>query len=105
MSWQLLRLARRCWFCPTVIESGDLARLGEHTPGVWCVACALRQLGETPPAEFRAPATPTPVPAPAAPAPQPTLFEASELTGQFKHIDARVALDRLRSALGQGGRS
>lgn len=99
MSWQLLRLARRCWFCPTVLEAGDLARLGEHTPGVWCVACALRQLGETPPAEFLAPATPPP--AIEAPPEQDTLFDLTPEGAKLKHADARLALDELRSRIAE----
>ncbi len=97
MSWQLLRLSRRCWFCPTILEAGDLARMGEHTPGVWCVACALRQLGETPPAEFLAPASPPLVvePAPA----QDTLFELGPAGAKLKHADARLALEQLRTRI------
>jgi len=100
MSWRLVRLACRCWFCKVVIAPGDLARDGNRTPAVWCVACALKDLGETPPAEFLA-AAPVPMPASASsPAPpQPTLFGVDELAGQFKHADARVALERLRSSL------
>lgn len=97
MSWQLLRLARRCWFCPTVIEPGDLARLGVHTPAVWCVVCAKAKLGETPPAAFLAP-TPTPTPAAAAAAPE-TLFALEPDGTKFKHADARLALEQLRSRI------
>lgn len=99
MSWQLLRVARRCWFCPTVIEPGDLARQGKHTPGVWCVACALRHLGETPPSEFLTPVLPPPVaePAPA----QDTLFELDPSGAKLKHADARLALEQLRTRIAE----
>lgn len=99
MSWRLVRLACRCWFCPTPIEAGDLARYGDKTPAVWCVACAAKSLNDHPPAEFLAPAEAEPAPAVEAPAAQPTLFGVDEMTGRFKHADARVALDRARASL------
>lgn len=101
MSWQLLRLARKCWFCPTVIEPGDLARLGELTPAVWCVACAAAKLGETPPAPFLDPPPPPATVLEAAKA--ETLFDLDPLGAKFKHADARLALEQLRNSIATRG--
>lgn len=100
MSWQLQRLARKCWFCPTVIEPGDLARLGVNTPAVWCVACAKTKLGETPPADVLDPPAPHDLGAPvtAPPAPEP-LFALEPDGAKFKHADARLALEQLRARI------
>lgn len=98
MSWQRLRVSRRCWFCPTIIEPGDLVRLGVHTPATWCVACALAKLDETPPATVLDPAPPPgPVAPVAAVAVPETLFDLEPDDTKFKHADARLALEQLRN--------
>lgn len=96
MSWGRVHQPVRCWFCPESappIPSGAWARVGDSTPGVWCVDHADRNLGEHPPLDEGTRVV-EPSSSPEA-EPQPALFEDLD-AGRYRSGEARRELTRLR---------